>query len=185
MDNQKYEWAVNELARKKVDSLFPNGKPEHARIIFNKFFQMAKQKVRIYSGSLLSESNNTALFSWEPLIESAKNFLDKPNTSIEILLEGNLDKDGANKFYSELKNYTSRSDAIKFKTLNRLKGKEDEPHFAVMDQEGFRIEVNHGATKALASFNKPDIANRLVEIFEREFKTAKDFNESESFAHQS
>jgi hypothetical protein len=172
MHTQQYEWAVDALARKNVDSLFSNGKPEHARIIFNKFFCNAKKEVRIYSGSLMCRRDGIQIFSWDPLIESAKEFLRKSGTSLKVLLENELDKDCDNGFYSKLTDCGFSTDSLEFRTFNAANKGKFGSHFAVMDTAGFRIEVNDIKTEALANFNNPKIAKRLVKSFDREFGCA-------------
>lgn len=158
----RYRQMIGRLARGRIDQIIPNGHPAHAAVLVEAMFDSAQRDVRIFTGSLAPEA-----YDQPYLVSAAKRFLEKPATRLRILIQKPLSRQALEQrlFFSELQD----TKKVEIRTATGSYSLDDANHFAVMDECGFRYELQHEATQAIANFRAPGIAGQLVTVFDSAF----------------
>lgn len=153
---REYADYVAHMASTKDTEIIQNRDQEHAAVLFKAMFDNAKSRIRIFSGGLIQN-----FYGDTTMIESARRFLERENTRIEVIVESDLDGGNSNPFV-ELLN--------RFPQSNYLGSIGTQPnsvqHFVTMDDIGFRFEEDKETFEAVACFNDPTLTKDLIEVFE-------------------
>ena len=160
-----------------------NGCPEHAVYLMRKMFEYAKDKIRIFSGSLAREKENfnkevVRVFADEDLIASIVAFLRPQGRRLEIVVADGVDGgDEGHPLLWRLKNEAIEG-AFRVGRLNavgrRLLTAETGGHFFVMDEQGYRLETDDMQVKAYASFGDCEAARILAKFFDANLRPNSD-----------
>lgn len=161
-DVTEYRSIIERFARERIDQRVPNGLPEHAAILLETMFANASAEIRIFTGELGS------VYGGERLIDTAKQFLSKPYSSLRILVQKGQTPQWAGQHpllrgLSELPVPHGKV-IVQQAAGGYADGKAH--HFAVMDNDGYRFELEHDTCKAIANFNEPKVAKDLMKAFD-------------------
>ena len=163
---EKYFKTIDECAAGKINFEIQNGNAEHATYLLRKFFEHGKKRVYIFTGSLYGK-----VFDSADMIGAARSFLSEAGRELIIAF---ADKSVTNE---EIKNREFvkqvMSDSEKkgdFKLLDARSVVSDVPdlkHFALMDDEAFRLEHYHDRLKpvAVANFGDKKTVELLSSLF--------------------
>lgn len=169
MDNiSEYRDIIERFARDRVDARVPNGLPLHASILIETMFKSATAEMRIFTREL-----DTAVFGRDDIMAAVEKFIGRPYATLKILLQKPQDEKWAvdHPLVAKLNAFSQSSSHGSFVIRNAVGSyaNNDANHFAVMDNDGFRYELDHDHCKAMANFNEPKTAKKLVEVFEQAF----------------
>ena len=150
----EYNARVRSAARKKDGSPIYNSSPAHAEIILTNLWANATTHV-----NLLSQCMNETVYNSDGVIESAQNFLSRPNATAEILYED--EPSPTNRFYKAMRaqpNVTMRQ--INPKLHNMY-------DFSLMTADGssYRFAEDKYEMSAVAAFGDEPNAESLDRVF--------------------
>jgi hypothetical protein len=170
--HKEYRELVEKLVKNNSETRISNGQSAHAAILIENMFRHANSDIRIYSGDL-----NNEVYNGKTVIQAAIKFLKKSGTSLKILLQNKRDAQWFNsheliKAIAEQKAELMGSFDIRI--AEGVYATNEAHHFAVMDDKGFRYEIDHANCKAIASFNEPGSAKKMVEVFDFVFEKQSD-----------
>jgi hypothetical protein len=158
------------MATSQMNQRIPNGQPEHAAVLFESMFGMAQADIRIFTGLL-----DPRAYAQPGLSKAAKDFVCRRNTSVRILFQKPPQAGGWLRRQPLIESVLDRNGHLPDNFQMRLATGEyakSDRHFAVMDQRGYRYEIDHDKCKAFANFNEPDVANKLAMSFDEAFASA-------------
>lgn len=162
----EYRKLIDKCAEKREDFTIPNRAPEHASYLIKTLFKIPDGKImRIFTGRLHED-----VFADPELKEEAANFLKSKNDNkIEIayqdttvagqdILDGN--------FLQYLLGAEDTKNKIEVWDASKIPAPVNN-HFAVIDEEAFRFEIDENTRKAIGNFGDKDSAAKLAIIFEK------------------
>lgn len=167
----EYRRFLKEQARANSSKLLTNSGIDYASELMSVLLDNTSAEARIYCRGFRRQ-----LVWSQPYKNSLINFIDSPGKSIKVLVESDcaikeepIQK--LNEKFREGKNVELRliSDVDKANLENELNG---HCHFAVFDDQKFRLEIDPENFRAFGSFNDFDVANRLKSIFDKAFVNA-------------
>jgi hypothetical protein len=160
----EYKKIIDECAKNRENFIIYNGSPLHAAYLLSKFFEYGAEKVKIFSGRLYE-----GVYGANELIEKAIDFLKKDGTTLEIIFQNSNFKKEIPQHRLLRRIYEEFGD----KMPNKLKiwdassiHIEKLHHFALMDEQAFRLETDHQKRKAIANFGDKKTAEVLGKVFE-------------------
>jgi hypothetical protein len=160
---------VDKAFNKNSSQLIYNSSKEHAKIIIDKLFEVAQNKIKLFLGG-----NDLDAYTEHTVQSILEN---KSNISLSLIIERD---DCVEKVKSLFK--TDNVHCLKKNFIDKLiiefsKSAIEDPdfanirHFMVVDDKAFRIELPHGkkinSVKAIASANRPALAQSLSDVFEK------------------
>lgn len=169
-DTKLYFELIDRLAKKPKDLLVSNGLPEHAAYLIFTLLENAKKNIALYTSTLAKAIGGVRIFSDTNIINAAVNFLETPNTTLQILVSDQLelaeglepkDHPFVNAIVSDKNVHGSfgisriSDDSMKFQYP-----------FLVVDESAFRVELEPSEARAVANFNEPKFATRLNKLFQ-------------------
>ncbi len=157
-----YRLQVQDLAQGKKNFRIPNRQRSHAEVLIEQIFQSAEETVRLFCGAL-----DEKFYSRPSIQDAVSRFLNKPNTKLYVLTEDPVTLD--HPVVSRLTHISP--ERVQIRCLNKV-GQANASHFAVFDRIGFRYEFAHtenGDVEAVANFNEPVTAEKLIQIFDDMF----------------
>ena len=157
-----YSEAIKTLAETSDPEIFDNSGPDHATTVMSNIFRTSKNHVRIFAGDL---GGNVS--KGEYLIELER-YLDKGN-KLSIVLEnrpkrGNGDQKTAFDIIEKYNKINPNKVFIGYLNQNSPY-KNLGIHFTIGDERMYRLETDTNLYTARCSFNDPDFAFQLLEIF--------------------
>ncbi|QWR78677.1 hypothetical protein [Candidatus Magnetomonas plexicatena] len=156
---KEYKALIDACAKEKRDHAIENGHSKHAAYLLTKFFETAITKVNIYSGALSNE-----VFGDSDLQATALDFIGRENTKLTIVVETDVREDEPiNKFVEFLSKSDKKNIDIRLFNISEKKGIN---HFAVMDESGYRFEIDEKKMKAIANFGDKKMTDKLYKIFD-------------------
>jgi len=166
VDINEYRARVKLLADLRNGGAIFNGSEEHAAVIVENLFRVAKKNVRILSGDL-----DARVYGNAHVIQRAQEFLGYSDHRLEILVE----KDAFSPSHPFLRSILP-NDNVSVRVLNPDLSEDLSYHFMTADQDCYRFEEVKGSHKAIASWGD-DAAEHLVGIFDEiaPFSTELDF----------
>ena len=81
---EEYKKAVKESAENKSEDLIPNGGVEHAQVVIENLFNIARKNINIFSGQL-----NHKVYAVDNIVSSIDRFFNKTKGTLRILLQEN------------------------------------------------------------------------------------------------
>ena len=168
--NMDYYGIVERCASNLENFQIANGKAEHARHIIKLFFDVAANKVRLYSGNLTETTpSGVDVYRLDKLIQSAIRFLRLPDAKLQILLQHELDKGPNHSLLTAIRE-KGLLDKVEIRQIDSsdslaTKGM----HFMTVDDRSYRLETDDCNTLAIANFWDPKLAKRLGKVFDTVF----------------
>jgi hypothetical protein len=157
-DLVQYKEGVEMLLKLCSDKPIPNSEPAHAAILFEVFFEHAKEHVRIFCNKL---SKN--VFDSPALVREA-NLALKRNVKITVMVQ--QDQAEQSRF----------SELLKTASVPILQApnsaKNSRFNFAIMDTRSVRIEPDREKCEAQARMHAPALAASWVRVFDSLVPTA-------------
>lgn len=158
---KSFKILVEKCAKNLETHTITNSSEEHALLLFEKMLEVAvreKQDIKIFSGCL--EEN-----FYTKLIEKAKQVLDQGN-AISIVIANSKQKDiNTHAFIKALKPYKGKGFEVKTLTGNNKNAKF--PHYLLVGNATYRVEIDDGLRKAIANFNDPQTGKLIAEQHEK------------------
>jgi len=164
-----YKKVVGRLAKGQICQQIPNEHPMHAAALIETMFDNAEKDVRIFTGKLAK-----ATYDQPDLVAAAARFLERPGARLRILVQRQLTH--ADLQDRALLAKLNESVKLEIKQATGSYAESDANHFAVMDERGFRFELEHSKSEAVANFNEPRIARELIAAFDTAFSMGKPLN---------
>lgn len=165
----EYREIIERFARDRTNQRVPNGLPQHASVLLETMFKHATAEMRIYTGEL-----NEAVFGQPAMISAVASFLSKPYASMKILLQKEKDDSwvDSHPLIQAISKIQAPHGRTEIRCAQGVYATEAANHFAVMDNDAYRYELDHGACKAVANFNEPRVAEQLLSVFDKAFDLA-------------
>lgn len=167
-----YHSMIDTCAKEGRNQPISNGLAEHAVYLMTKMFSEAKKHVRLFSKYLPDEvtrdSVKIPVYDKDELISAAVSFLEKDGTRLDILVQGDSEKIPSRSFVRSLKEKKENGEikgVVEIRQAN-YKTSSIENHFMVMDSSGYRLELDHEQTKAVANFGDSVFASKLADVFD-------------------
>ena len=173
-EEQLYREMVDRAFKGNDPQSFSNGKPEHAAYLIGRFFDHARSTIRLYCGSLARAVNGVQVYASSDVIGSALDFLRRPNSRLLIVLENEIDARSRDD-HPLLKAISVAEPHVRGTTRVYMNGVQmgdsgnpvKIPHFMVMDQKGYRIEVDSRKVIASAKVNDVSQSQTLARFFDQ------------------
>lgn len=179
---ETYYSVVNDFAINRTDQDISNGKPDHAVYLISKLFEVANDKVRLYSDHLThfvtdkKTGIKTDIYGANLVVAQLKSFLKKEGNKLDIVVENEINKIAEHPLVvaiDELKNNNELVGTVEIKQVQpvAIKWLEDNKftnHFMVSDDLANRVELddNPDDYKAIANFNNAKKSKELINLFD-------------------
>lgn len=154
---------VATLAKSGENKLFFNSGPVKAAIVMSRIFHHAEETIRIYSGGF-----NGAISNDEEYLKQLQYFLQKPDTSLKILVQEDYSCEPHCKIFSVLRKFSEK--VIIHHTESKVSMQSgnisNHIHFTIGDKRMIRIETGIHNYTAQANFNDGENAKILIDLFE-------------------
>lgn len=165
-DLKKYREAIDILARKSEDFIFDHGGIEKSSIIMSTIFKYAKSCLRIYAGNL-----NGGISNQENYLNNLNDFIERGG-EVKVLIQV-INSTSPSKAYQLLDMYSGFNENVKIlptdtELIDPRRHKSF--HFTVGDNKMLRVETDTENYVGYASFNSPEIAKKLSDIFDKIFQ---------------
>lgn len=169
-----YRQYLEELAAKKSNILFSNGGKEYASILMSVLFDNTSKEAVIFCEGFGPELVRSDDY-WKALTK----YLSE-GKNLKVLLNNtcHLEDEPIKKLFEE-KREREDPESIQIKTITPEGRQQIEEqfngsinNFAVFDTEKFRLEYDPAEYTAFGSFNRPEDAHLLRELFDRVFNLA-------------
>lgn len=163
----EYRELIKKFASCRTNTRIQNGLPQHASILVETMLNTATAEMRIYTKEL-----NESVYGALEVQAALRKFLSKPYSCLKILLQDGQDQSWVSKHpllqICEDFRHKSGHGAVMVKAAvgSYSRGAN---HFTVMDNDGYRFETDHENCKAIANFNEPETAKKLIEVFDMAF----------------
>lgn len=164
---KRYRDFLRELAQKKSNEIFSNGGKDHAIVLYQILLENTQKCVRIFC-----EAGVSAVWQDSELQDYLKNFVEKKDSKLRILVESHH----ADSF-SAIRQLNDADVEIRHISADGLKRihehfDNDNCNFAVFDTDKYRYEYDKKAYKAYGSFNRPAIAETMIQLFDEVYADA-------------
>lgn len=162
---------VDELLNRAADEDISNGKPAHAVYLIYKFLTSATSSIRLFCGSLQQKLNGINAYSERHILNAAKEFLDKPDSDMRIILVDAIDSESASAHPLVKAAGNSVGGSFQIRQVpdpvkQELQTLEWDAHFLVMDVRAYRLETDPDEAKAVANFGDTGYAKALATFFD-------------------
>lgn len=151
-----FERTVRDYAKNDRPGVIENASVEHALVLIRILFETAirhKEEVRIVSGRLFKSF-------YEELVDTARRALDYGVQFSVLVLTSKRQLEG-NEFAKLITDHDNGSIAVIEDGDERL------PHFVIVGDRRYRIEIDDERKIAVASFNDDTITPMLLEFYSR------------------
>ena len=169
-EERRYFAMIDRVAMDRSDQIISNGRPAHAVYLLHKFFEIAEEQIRIFTGSLPQSFDHVQIYGNQCLADAAVGFLQRANSSVQVMIAGKLDV--AEGQHSRDHPFLSRiwNSDIQGRFEVALASDEIDDllpyHFLVMDRTAMRVEMDPEDATAIASFNNSDVVESLTSLFD-------------------
>lgn len=164
----EYRKIVTRLAASKENIEIPNTDAAHAAFLISTFFLNAEKEICLFTNelheSVYGNSDNDDIRS------NIVAFLKRPGTLLRIAYQKSIEWEALRQ-QSELLKFLLAlpknviNDKLKVYNASKLQ-LGDARHFALMDSEAYRYELDHEKRTAVANFGDVKNAKKLSSIFE-------------------
>ncbi len=151
-----YRDAVDTLLRLHSSSPISNSIPAHAAILFEKFFEYARNHVRIFSHEL-----NPEVFGGSAVVDMARWVVGKHNVRVSVITQA---EPKPSAFLDFLR---SKELGVSLTVAQSQQALEMPNNFAVMDDAAVRVETDRSKCKATAVMNSPELARQWAKFFDK------------------
>lgn len=163
--DQHYRTIIAEAVAARADEDIHNADPYHAAYIITEILENAKTTVRIYTTKLARTVKSVEVYANEALIQAARSFLTKPDSRLSILSRQPIDPESHPLLAQLAADDAGRHGHF---TVGVWQGPADEkiPDFTVMDDSGYRLEVDNNSASAVVNFGNRHLATALADYFD-------------------
>jgi hypothetical protein len=174
---QEYKNAVNSLAKDKSATFFRNSSPDHAAIVLTAMISHSENFFYIYDEAF---DGDIADRNFE--FKTAIKYYLKAGKKIHVVLRSGAKRDSD--VYKSFSQFQKRyPDSLQIReastsftqAITTLYGKDI--NFAVADGVSLRVELadshEENNRTAMCSFNRPDYAHPLVDVFNQNFESCR------------
>ena len=178
-DSTIYFENVDAMLLNPKEYLFSNDRLWHALYLIAKFFECAKDNVRIFSGKLTRKSDEFGLKIYENpnVVEAVCGFLAKPNTQLNIVVQDEIDVDVGQDASSHplIKEVVASSPKGRLtlckankNSLDKLRQHNMLRHMMIVDRFAWRLEFDSSAplVKADVGIGDESLAKQLGRLFD-------------------
>lgn len=168
-----YREIIEHFAQNHIDARISNGMVQHASALIETMLDHAKVEVRIFTGTF-----DRAFYGKTKIVEAAQRFLSRPYARLRILIQKGAAPAElkAHPMVRAIQSMQGVHGEIEIWAAVGSYMEEDADHFTVMDSDGFRFETHHEECKAVANFNEPKTAKKLVEAFDKAVRFSGQIN---------
>jgi hypothetical protein len=162
----EYAVAVRKVAETDSMEVINNSSIEHAEILMVELFSRAKSKVKIFTQSV-----DPSLFKLESVTSAAAKFLAEfRDGAIEFVVQ---DENGEQNFFAFAAAVSAKADPRLSKQISGVLANDLiralPLNFSVFDSKAYRYVPDKTKFEAFASFNRPETAKALEDIFDKVF----------------
>ena len=166
-----YVEILNDAIASNSGKVLPNSGENHAAIMMSKFFSVTDKTVNMVVGQFSGKVSNKPTY-----LNALEKFLQKEDVNVKVLVLEKLNT--ASLAYNTLLEYKNqkgkniRIESATMKAKDHLKqafGAKEILHFAVFDNNKYRLEIVPKKYSALGCFNDSDRASQLLSIFNAAF----------------
>jgi len=161
----EYRKIIEKLADSKENVEIPNSDAAHAALLIATFFRKAQKEICLFTNEL-----HKSVYDNDEIRSNVVTFLNRPDTVLRIAYQRSTYWEDICEQSPLLKFLLALPDNIikgKLKIYNASKIPSDwARHFAIMDGEAYRYELNHQKRTAVANFGDAGNAKKLSEIFD-------------------
>ena len=178
-DERQYFRIIDQACEEKRDALLSNGQPAHAVYIIHKFLENAQQSVRLFTGQLLCSLNGVPVYQNTHIIQAALAFLGKPNTTLSVILEKDIDvpPNGQPQDHPFIQEVTAAKERGEIQGSLKVYRAPKEHidilhevnfsyHWMVMDEQAYRLEKDKEKATAFVNFGDTGMSARLSRLFD-------------------
>lgn len=168
---EAYKKSIESLADSKDSMIFMNSGKEHAAIVMGNIFKHSKKDIRVFAGNLNGDVSNSPYYQ-----KYLSKFLDSGG-KLKILLQEYDENNPPEIFnlFSSIDFFYPENVEIKLSNTALVSDDTNNNiHFTVGDSSMYRIENDVDKYLAKGSFNSPEKANYLIEIFDDIFEKTED-----------
>jgi len=135
---------------------------EHAAVIIEEMFALAKNEVKLFTGEL-----NASAYGLPPVLSRAEKFLADRNGKVRILIEKQVADEDLRK-----NPFIQRMSGSANLEVRRLRTDEYDPEFHMMlaDDHSYRFEPDKTEHEAVATFGDDETTDHLAQLFETLWK---------------
>ncbi len=162
---------ISKLADQKIGVSFRNQGNLHAAVVMSTLFLHSKENIRIFAGDFNGRVSGVSIWKKSLL----RSFNSNVNLKIEVVLENKPPVDStAFHLLNELR--LNHPDRVSVALLDKSKARIEFPdfHFAVGDDNKFRLETNTSNFKAVCNFDDKSVSNNLIDLFKILKSTSKE-----------
>ena len=166
---EEYKKAVKESAENKSEDLIPNGGVEHAQVVIENLFNIARKNINIFSGQL-----NHKVYAVDNIVSSIDRFFNKTKGTLRILLQ---EKDVTlenNDLIKLCREFSGRSE---IKVVTDQEDKKRNNHFITVDDKAYRYEPDKNLTDAIVCFNAKEFVVKVNKVFNDLFKRGENYDD--------
>lgn len=172
---QEYREYVHYLAENQIDEVFYNSDEDHALIVLTELFEHAKERVRIFAGSLAGSIGDEAKY-----VSSLTRFIGRGGRVQILLNDFDAERAKGSTLYFYLYNMQKsqkHKGRIEVKqtprkiTMAGSKDGGDVPvHFTLGDDRAYRLEVDIEKRESRCNFNSADgLVGKMAKAFDNMF----------------
>ncbi len=176
---KEYREYLEKLVAEKSPQLFSNGGKEYASILMSILLKNTTNSVCIFC-----EGFRPLLIKEKDYWEALNAYLSEKERTLRVLVNSNsfVNEDPLQTLFKEQKN-RNNDNTIQVRLIsdngreiikNQFNGALN--NFAVFDQDMYRLEYDPEGFKAFGSFNQPEDANILLNLFNNVFEESAPIN---------
>lgn len=167
----EYEEYIKNLSDNNSSDIFYNSSPRHAQIVLTKIIEKTQKHLCIYCGNMTTFE----IFDNPDYLNALKNYLNKENVQVEILLSDYQDAFFKKDIYKLL--YEHKDKVVLKKTWNKdeIKFDNNPIHFTLSDDKTYRLETDIEKKIAIGNFNDAKTVEVLKGTFYEYFKVSENF----------
>lgn len=155
---------ASEAAQYRVIS---NGQPGHAAYLIYTFLKNARERLRLYCGSLRQDVDGVKVYADPAICKEAVSFLARGG-KLDVLVEDDIHVgEGQAPRDHPLLAAIIQAGHEGDLTLKRVMNPKPDIHFLVVDESAVRIETDKEKAKALANFHDVQFSQRAIQVFDQ------------------
>ena len=163
---QDYYANIDKCAVEAIDRFIKNGQPEHATYLMTKMVNLASDHIRLFSGSLVRDVCDKHVYADEGLIESIKLFLNRSEkATLEIAVQKEVDGGSEHPIIKSVQEMRDNGTLKGVFDIRKVDADDDTNHFMVMDDNAYRLELDHDPCNAIANFNDKKTSKQITSFF--------------------
>lgn len=162
---------ASEAAQYRVIS---NGQPGHAAYLIYTFLKNARERVRLFCGSLRQDVGGVKVYADPTICKEAVGFLNRGG-KLDILVEDEIHVgEGQTPGDHPLLAAIVRDGQEANVSLRKVTNPKPDVHFLVVDESAVRIETDKEKAEALANFHDVQFSQQAIKVFNQLAENAEE-----------